>query len=94
MGIIHSENTINKNFKQREKIAFKREFSMSLGGYVWSSQDFDGEYLSKRYALESVAIVKLNIYREELKWISDSILEYCLYDKGWVVTFEEMTWAK
>lgn len=94
MNIINSKNTEGYSLNQKERINFKREFSKSLGGYVWSSDNFDGEYLSKRYALESVAMVKLDLFQEELKWISDKILDKCLLDKGCVVVFEEMLWGR
>lgn len=87
-------NSGRNKFKQKDKITFKREFSSNLGGYAWSSDNFDGEYLSKRYALESVAMINLDLFQEELKWISDSILEQCLSDKGCVVVFEEMLWGR
>lgn len=81
-------------FKQKDKIAFKRVFSPSVGGYVWSSETFDGEYLSRRYALESVAILKLKLHREDLRWVSDITLESCLNNEGCVVQFEEATWGR
>ena len=39
-------------------------------------------------------MVKLDLFQEELKWISDKILDKCLLDKGCVVVFEEMLWGR
>lgn len=55
----------------------------------WESSSFDGSYFNKRSALKSLTIHYLKVDLAELKYFSDSVMEWSLHNKGVTVLFKE-----
>ena len=54
----------------------------------WESSNFDGSYSNKRSALKSLAIHYLKVDLTELKYFSDSVMEWSLHKEGVTVLFK------
>lgn len=54
----------------------------------WKSSNFDGSYSNKRSVLKSLAIHYLKVDLAELKYFSDSVMEWSLHNEGVTVLFK------